>query len=138
MGGKANPAALGFRLPAEWEPQAAVWLSWPHNLATWPAHFRMIPAKFAEIVARISRYEEVRINVADPLQQRLGNFAADRASREQVLGTINLGRLGQDRRAAVAYDEVAGPSQGWVGGDAAVAIGAAAVQRHDQSTQRLG
>ena len=75
---------------------------------------------------------------ADPLQQRLGNFAADRASREQVLGTIDFGRLGQYRRAAVADDEVAGPSQGWVGGDAAVTIGAAAIQRHDQSTQGLG
>jgi len=65
-----TPAALGFRMPAEWEPQVAVWLSWPHNLKTWPGHFRPIPAKFAEIVARISRFEEVRINIAQPLQAR--------------------------------------------------------------------
>jgi len=65
-----TPAALGFRMPAEWEPQAAVWLSWPHNLKTWPGHFRPIPAKFAEIVAHISRFEEVRINIAKPLQKR--------------------------------------------------------------------
>lgn len=66
----ATPAALGFRMPAEWEPQAAVWLSWPHNRATWPGHFRPIPAKFAEIAAHISRFEEVRINLAKPLQPR--------------------------------------------------------------------
>ena len=65
-----TPAALGFRMPAEWEPQAAVWLSWPHNRKTWPGHFRPIPAKFAEIVATISRFEDVRINVAKPLQAR--------------------------------------------------------------------
>jgi len=65
-----TPAALGFRMPAEWEPQAAVWLSWPHNRKTWPGHFRPIPAKFAEIVAAISRFEPVRINVARPLQPR--------------------------------------------------------------------
>ena len=65
-----TPAALGFRMPAEWEPQAAVWLSWPHNRRTWPGHFRPIPAKFAEIVAAISRFENVRINLARPLQAR--------------------------------------------------------------------
>jgi len=65
-----TPAALGFRMPAEWEPQAAVWLSWPHKRTTWPAHFRPIPGKFAEIVATISRFEEVRLNIAKPLQAR--------------------------------------------------------------------
>ena len=65
-----TPSALGFRMPAEWEPQAAVWLSWPHRLKTWPRHFRPIPPKFAGIVAQISRREKVRINLARPLQKR--------------------------------------------------------------------
>ena len=65
-----TPSALGFRMPAEWEPQSAVWLSWPHNRKTWPGHFRPIPAKFAEIVAAISRFEDVRINLARALQPR--------------------------------------------------------------------
>jgi agmatine deiminase len=55
-------------MPAEWEPQAAVWLSWPHRLATWPGHFRPIPAKFAEIAALISRFEDVCINCSRPRQ----------------------------------------------------------------------
>jgi agmatine deiminase len=67
---KKTPAALGFRMPAEWEPQVAVWLSWPHNLKTWPGNFRPIPAKFAEIVAHISRFQEVRINAAHALHKR--------------------------------------------------------------------
>jgi len=74
--GIKTPAALGFRMPAEWEPQTAVWLSWPHNLATWPGNFRPIPAKFAEIVAHISRFEEVRINVARALQPRARRLIA--------------------------------------------------------------
>lgn len=61
-------AALGFRLPAEWEPQAAVWLSWPHKRSTWPRHFCPIPRKFAEIAATISRFEKVRVNCAAKLQ----------------------------------------------------------------------
>jgi agmatine deiminase len=59
-----SPAALGFRWPAEWERQEAVWLSWPRNRETWPGKFRPIPAKFAEIAAQISRREKVRINLA--------------------------------------------------------------------------
>lgn len=64
------PAALGFRMPAEWEPQEAIWLSWPHRRLTWPGHFRPMPGKFAEVVAHISRFEKVRINIARPLQRR--------------------------------------------------------------------
>lgn len=70
MAAKKTPAALGFRMPAEWEPQAAVWLSWPHNRATWPGQFRPIPRVFAGIVAQISRFEDVRINCAARLQPR--------------------------------------------------------------------
>lgn len=82
-----TPAALGFRMPAEWEPQVAVWLSWPHNLKTWPGYFRPIPAKFAEIVAHISRYEEVRINVAEPLQKRAWSLIA---KAKAVLSRVNF------------------------------------------------
>lgn len=67
---KKTPAALGFRMPAEWEPQEAVWFSWPHNLKTWPGYFRPIPVKFAEIVAAASRFEAVRINAAKVLHKR--------------------------------------------------------------------
>jgi agmatine deiminase len=68
--GKKTPAALGYRMPAEWEPQAAVWLSWPHRRATWPGQFRPVPHAFAKIVAAISRFEDVRINAAAALQAR--------------------------------------------------------------------
>jgi agmatine deiminase len=57
-------------MPAEWEPQEAVWLSWPHRRKTWPRHFGPIPAVFAGIAAHISRYEPVRVNIARPLQAR--------------------------------------------------------------------
>jgi agmatine deiminase len=58
-----TPAELGFRMPAEWERQEAVWLSWPHRRATWPGSFRPIPGKFAEVAAHISLREKVRINI---------------------------------------------------------------------------
>ena len=55
------PAALGFRMPAEWEPQEAIWLSWPHKRTTWPGRFRPIPGVFAQIVAAISAVQAVLV-----------------------------------------------------------------------------
>jgi agmatine deiminase len=73
---QATPAALGFRMPAEWEPQAAIWLSWPHKRTTWPGRFRPIPGVFARIVAAISRFQGVRINCAAQLQPRAKRLCA--------------------------------------------------------------
>ncbi|MDP3073243.1 MAG: agmatine deiminase family protein [Opitutaceae bacterium] len=72
----ATPAALGFRMPAEWAPQTAVWLSWPHKRASWPGQFRPVPYTFAKIVAAISRFEEVRINAAATLHARAKRLCA--------------------------------------------------------------
>ena len=60
-----TPADLGFRMPAEWEPQEAVWLSWPHKLESWPGAFEPVPGIFAEIAREISESQLVRINVRD-------------------------------------------------------------------------
>jgi agmatine deiminase len=68
----AGPAAAGFRWPAEWEPHAATWLSWPHNLDTWPGRLEQAERAFVEIVAALSPHEEVRINVVgDRMEDRV-------------------------------------------------------------------
>lgn len=81
-----TPASLGFRMPAEWEPQEAVWVSWPHKRTTWPGQFRQVPAAFANFVAAISRFEPVRINAAADLHDRAavlcGEAGADSARVE--------------------------------------------------------
>lgn len=56
-----TPASLGYRWPAEWEPQASVWLSWPRNPATWPDHFEPVPEEFAKFVRMIAEYEPVNV-----------------------------------------------------------------------------
>jgi agmatine deiminase len=66
----ATPRAQGFHMPAEWEPQEAVWLSWPHNAKTWPGAFKNIPGVFATFVAHISHWEKARLNIALPLQPK--------------------------------------------------------------------
>ena len=56
---------LGYRMPAEWEPQEAIWLSWPHNRETWPGAYEPVPKVFAQIARHISESQLVRINVPD-------------------------------------------------------------------------
>jgi agmatine deiminase len=59
------PAALGYRMPAEWEPHEATWLSWPHKQESWPGAFEPVPDVFAQIAGVLTESELVRINVAD-------------------------------------------------------------------------
>ncbi|MCB1122241.1 MAG: agmatine deiminase family protein [Verrucomicrobiae bacterium] len=60
-----TPRSLGFRMPAEWESQEAVWLSWPTNPETWPACWQSVQHTFAEIAVQLSRFEEVCINLVE-------------------------------------------------------------------------
>jgi agmatine deiminase len=59
----SSPFELGFRMPAEWEPHAATWLSWPHEVTDWPGKFATIPWAFAEIVRHLARVERVYLLV---------------------------------------------------------------------------
>jgi len=59
------PAALGYRMPPEWAPHRGTWLSWPHRASSWPGKFAPVPAVFVAMVAALSPYEEVHINVVD-------------------------------------------------------------------------
>jgi agmatine deiminase len=65
----ATPHALGFRMPAEWEPHEATWLGWPHELTDWPGKFSPIPWAFAEIVRHLSKVERVYLLVEDRAAQ---------------------------------------------------------------------
>ncbi len=65
----ASPAEdarpLPFRWPAEWEPQRALWLSWPVNSWIWEGRLAAVQARFAELAALASRYQSVAINAAE-------------------------------------------------------------------------
>jgi agmatine deiminase len=61
----ASPASAGFRMPAEWEPQRATWLAWPHNRSDWPGKFAPIPYVYAEIVRHLARAARAELIVND-------------------------------------------------------------------------
>jgi agmatine deiminase len=60
---KNLPAAMGFRMPAEWEKHEATWLGWPHQRTDWPGKMAPISWVFGEMVRKISPGEIVRIVV---------------------------------------------------------------------------
>lgn len=60
-----TPASLGFRMPAEWEPHTATWLTWPHNLASWPDKFAPVPEYWTRMVAALAPGERVEVLVRD-------------------------------------------------------------------------
>jgi agmatine deiminase len=63
------PAGLGYRMPAEWEPQRATWLAWPHNRTDWPGKFEPIPYVYAEIVRHLACAARVELIVNDAKQE---------------------------------------------------------------------
>ena len=65
-----TPKALGYRMPAEWEPHAATWIAWPHEREDWPGKFGPIPWVYTEIVRHLSRSEPVHILINDGCARR--------------------------------------------------------------------
>jgi agmatine deiminase len=59
------PAALGFRMPAEWEPHAATWIAWPHEERDWPGKLAPIDWVYGEFVRHVAVGERVRILAHD-------------------------------------------------------------------------
>jgi len=63
---KKTPAQLGYRMPAEWEPHAATWLSWPRREGiSFPGSFDRVLPTLRTMVAALIESEPVCINVCN-------------------------------------------------------------------------
>jgi agmatine deiminase len=60
------PAALGYTMPAEFQPHRGTWLSWPHRESSWPGKFGPVPGVFVEMIRHLVPHEEVHLNVLGP------------------------------------------------------------------------
>ena len=56
-----TPRAGARRMPAEWEPHEATWISWPHHEPDWPGKLAAIPWVYGEIVRALADHERVEI-----------------------------------------------------------------------------
>lgn len=80
-----TPAALGYRMPAEWEPHAATWLSWPRREGiSFPGAFDRVLPTLRQMVEALLTSEPVCINVGSD---------AHEAEARQVLNGLSFDRL---------------------------------------------
>lgn len=70
-----TPRQLGFRWPAEWEPQRATWLAWPHNESDWPGKFAGIEWVFCEMIRVLSEHEQVGLIVGSEAIAEAARYA---------------------------------------------------------------
>lgn len=76
-----TPRSMGFAMPAEWQPHAATWMSWPADDELWFGHLAGVREEFAELVRTIAHFEPVHLLVRDEESE------ADAAAR---LGGANV------------------------------------------------
>ena len=61
---RPTPKTLGYHMPAEWEPHAATWFTWPRpNGISFPDKYDTVPPVYAELIRHLVQVEEVNINV---------------------------------------------------------------------------
>jgi agmatine deiminase len=90
-----TPAALGFRMPAEWEPHQATWLAWPHEASDWPGKIAPIPWVYGEVVRHLTPGERVRILVPDATVEKKARALLKRVGVD--LGRVDFYRVPTDR-----------------------------------------
>jgi agmatine/peptidylarginine deiminase len=54
-----------LRLPAEWEPQAAVLIAWPHAGTDWAERLEAVESTYVALAAAVTRFQPLIIVVAD-------------------------------------------------------------------------
>ncbi len=80
-----TPTQLGYRMPAEWEPHVATWLSWPRREGiSFPGTFDLVLPALRDMVQALTESEQVCINVCN---------GAHEAEARTVLHGINLSRV---------------------------------------------
>ena len=81
----ATPAALGYRMPAEWEPHAATWLSWPRREGiSFPDAYDRVMPTFREMVAALITSEPVCINVMNGAHEAEARAVLDGLPMERI------------------------------------------------------
>jgi agmatine deiminase len=116
-----TPAQMHYRMPAEWEPHAATWLSWPRREGiSFPDSYDRVVPTLVSMVEALATSEKVCINVCDEAQEQevRGHLAGMNAPQHEVAffhiptnepwcrdhGPIFLTRKQHPRLAVVDWD----------------------------------
>lgn len=79
-----TPKELGYRFPAEWEPQEAIWFAWPVRRTLWPECFDRVRKQLAALYVLAARYQFVRVLCAAEEQPILRKFMASHGDDSAV------------------------------------------------------
>ncbi len=83
----ATPAAQGYRMPAEWEPHHATWLTWPRpGGISFPDRYDAAPPFWVRMCELLHPHERVDINVFDRALEDIARGHLARAGLEKALG----------------------------------------------------
>ena len=64
--GLTLPRKTNWRMPAEWEPHEATWLTWPANPTTWPGRLlKEVESIYVRMIAALLPDERVKLLVQD-------------------------------------------------------------------------
>lgn len=119
MPDETKPAEIGYRMPAEWEPHAATWLSWlrREGISFPDSYDRVVPALRAMVAALLAS-EPVNINVCNGAHEAEARAALEDLPNERLTfhliptnepwcrdhGPIFLTRQEEPRMAVVDWD----------------------------------
>jgi agmatine/peptidylarginine deiminase len=84
-----------WRLPAEWEPQAAVLIAWPHAGTDWAERLSEVETTYVALAAAVTRFQRLIVVVAD---------ADVRARAEDLLREAGV-ELARIRFVELPYDD---------------------------------
>lgn len=84
---KIAPSSQGMKMPAEWEPHAACYVSWPVKEDTWMGFIREARRAYADVIKAINSFEPV-IVLSDP--------STVRGARESLGPDIDIQEMALD------------------------------------------
>lgn len=83
-----------LRFPAEWEPQSAILIAWPHAGTDWADRLESVETTYVALVAAITRFETALVCVADE--------SVEARARSLLAATADLSRVQFER---LDYDD---------------------------------
>ena len=79
-----TPAALGYRMPAEWQRHSATWLTWPKDTETWPNRVPQVQEIFLQMMAALAPHETVNLLVDDEGTEQAVHSGCNFAGAENI------------------------------------------------------
>ncbi|MEC8405514.1 MAG: agmatine deiminase family protein [Verrucomicrobiota bacterium] len=77
--------SLGYRLPAQWEPQEAVWFAWPVREDIWPKRIDKVREQLVSLYILVARFQQVRILCPNLHQAQLRALLVEAGSDKNIL-----------------------------------------------------